>query len=390
MKFKTHIRGIEEKTQPPKPVTLQLDIFNEKIDLEKLIEEHTPEPVVIQEASLFKTPIEMVTIKTDKKLDISNLNIATIMEKVEALIKRLHELGDLNAHYQQFKIPKASGGLRTITAPDDILKEIQSEIKHLIEYDLKMLPHNASYAYCKTRSVKNAIEVHQRNKSKWFLKLDMKDFFPSCDRDTIGNNLSKLFPLSEMSTIVRDNILYLITTAGLLNNGLPQGTPLSPILTNLIMVPFDTFFTDWAYSHQFRYTRYADDMIISSIYNFKFDIITEVITEMLQDLHYPFTINKEKTRYGSINGSNWNLGLMLNKDNNITIGAKNKKRLIQTLFNFIKKYDNWSKEDTQVLSGNLEWYRANEPEAYENTVNWFNKKHKVNIKTLIKQKLREK
>ena len=90
------------------------------------------------------------------------------------------------------------------------------------------------------------------------------------------------------------------------------------------------------HNHQrFVYTRYADDFQISSKYSFSFMEIQNVIVSILKEFDAPFTIKSEKTRYGSSAGQNWNLGLMLNKDNKITVGYKKKRQFQAMLSSYI-------------------------------------------------------
>ena len=64
---------------------------------------------------------------------------------------------------------------------------------------------------------------------------------------------------------------------------------------------------------KYIYTRYADDIIISARNKFDYRIILKALNKLFKDT--PLSINKEKTRFGSNAGRNWNLGVMCNKDN---------------------------------------------------------------------------
>ena len=149
------------------------------------------------------------------------------------------------------------------------------------------------------------------------------------------------------------------------------------------MVEFDKWMTGFAYKHGLRYTRYADDLLISSKINFDFERVQNSVLQYLHENEYPFSIKVEKTRYGSANGSNWNLGLMLNKDNDITIGYKNKKNLKRAMYYFHKQPGVPSYEEATELLRNMEWLRSNQPEAYKGLITWFNKKHNTNIRADI-------
>lgn len=268
--------------------------------------------------------------------------------------------------YYTFKIPKASGGMRTITAPTTSLKDAQRFIlngmKHQGLDDMMVLEHDCAYAYIKGRSIKHALEHHQENESKWFLKLDIKDFFPSCTEDILRRQLRNLYPLSNIQSDQLEGIIHYATYKG----SLPQGGVLSPYLSNLIMVEVDYLINRILWVHKgnhYVYTRYSDDMLISSKRHFDKEDIIKVIQEQLDILG--MKLNQDKIRYGSSAGRNWNLGLMLNKDNNITIGYRNKKELKNEIYRFLVSAslgEHWSVEHVQSLVGNVAHFKYVEPE----------------------------
>lgn len=269
------------------------------------------------------------------------------------------------SHYKTFQIPKATGGFRTINAPEGQLKELHTEMKELFEYKFFCLAHNNAYAYVKERCTRDAVALHQKNESKWFLKMDLKDFFPSCSAGFIYDQLTQLFPFALFSTSSKIKLEVLIKYC-LLNNSLPQGTPMSPILTNLLMIPLDVAIKDTFRDfeqHNFIYTRYADDIILSCKYTFRWSNVVQKLNSILETT--PFKVNPEKTRYGSSHGRNWNLGLMLNKDNQITIGWKKKEIFRAALFNFMRDFaqeQHWPKEHLYHLQGLISYYRMIEPD----------------------------
>ena len=285
---------------------------------------------------------------------------------------------DMSSEYHTFQIPKHSGGFRTIEAPNDDLKKFQSELKEYFDNTCNALPHNAAYAYIKHREVKNALEKHRN--SNWFLKLDVHGFFPSCNLEAIYSHIKQVFPFSVFPTDC-DEALKTAIQYGLINDHLPQGTPMSPVLTNLMMVPFDTELSRLL-TKEFIYTRYADDLLISSPYQFDWAEMQTKIVTLLKTLNYPFELNQGKTRYGSINGRNWNLGLMLNKDHQITLGHAKKQRYKAAIFNFcndLTKGKIWDRIDVQVLSGQLAYGKNIEPEYFNNLIQKYNQKFQINF-----------
>lgn len=292
----------------------------------------------------------------------------------------------INELYYTFKIPKRSGGLRTIHAPYPEFKETLSKIKQIFEDELKCLAHNNAFAYVKNRTTLDALKKHQNNASNWYLKIDLKDFFPSCTVQIIFKHIKQLYPFYWFNEDLDNKLIQIIKTCSL-ENGLPQGTPLSPLLTNLIMIPYDHALSALLTRNNgehFVYTRYADDIIISCKNQFDWKKLQEKIQEILTP---DFTINYEKTRYGSKAGRNWNLGLKINKDNNITLGFQEKKILNAMLNNFLKDYANniiWSKEDTQYIQGKLSYLNQIEPTYYQHIISKYQNKYKVHYKSILK------
>lgn len=294
---------------------------------------------------------------------------------------------DTSTEYDEFSIPKKTHGFRIINAPKPILKTHMKQVSNLLTNTLGILPHDSAWAYVPGRDVVKAMNEHIMNESRWFLKLDLHDFFGSCSKDFIKTQLFKIYPFAlhdtDMELIETINNLAEFAT---LNNGLPQGTPLSPVLTNLIMVEFDYKINrklyeltkeNKLYKQTYVYTRYADDIIISGKYDFDYHVIVHMIEGLLKDT--PLELNKEKTRYGSNAGRNWNLGIMYNKDNKLTVGYRKKQQLKTVIHNYIIDDNLWSLEDLRWLLGQLAWLRNVEPEYFEGLMNYYVRKNNIRV-----------
>lgn len=295
--------------------------------------------------------------------------------------------------YRSFKIPKRSGGLRQIDAPNDELMKALRELKDILENKFYFTYHTCSFAYVPGRCTIDAVRRHQKNGSRWVLKTDLSKFFPNTTQEWLFRMLYQTFPLSEY---IRYDYGYKeafekALSLCFLRGGLPQGTPTSPMLTNQMMIPIDYAINKMCHAETpyLCYTRYADDMDFSSKYDFKWvEVVSKVGKILNEDFGAPFTFNKEKIHYGSTAGRNWMLGVMLNQDGNITVGHENKKVFKTSLFAFgnaIKDGHPWSVEDTQHLMGLSSYYLMVEKEAITELMKKYSQKFGFDLVSMMKK-----
>ena len=100
------------------------------------------------------------------------------------LTKTLYKPGvksHVNSHYHQFDIPKKSGGVRTISAPSDELKDLQRKLSDLL-LDCKTVIHienkvkcTLSHGFERERSIITNARIHRDKKN--VLNLDLEDFW---------------------------------------------------------------------------------------------------------------------------------------------------------------------------------------------------------------------
>lgn len=296
--------------------------------------------------------------------------------------------------YYEFPIPKKDGGLRIIDAPDEELKSALKEQAEIYRKYFGALYHTSAFAYITGRDVVKCVKRHQQNDSHWFAKFDLHGFFPSTTPEFVIGMLEMIFPFSEV--LKRDDgreAIYKALSLGFLDGGLPQGTPLSPFLTNVMMIPVDHTLSNALIDFdgkRFVYTRYADDFIISSRVDFRFKDIEDAVVETLKFFDAPFYLNTKKTRYGSRAGANWNFGIMLNKDNEMTIGYRNKRRLKAILTSYALDRTNgkkWDLGELQSINGIMSHYNNVEPGCCDAIIDRLNQKFGVDIKGFIKADL---
>ena len=363
-------------------ITLE-EILNGEIDVSSFSPEHKE---VSGTVTYFR---ESINEQTVRKFNVP-LMIQTL-EKFNADNEGLFA-ENRKSLYDTFSIPKRTGGLRRINAPKEPLMKALRELKKIFEEQMFALYHTSAFAYVKHRSTLDAIRRHQANGSKWFEKTDFSDFFGSTTINFVLAMMEILFPFSEIMKVSKGKeALAKALDLCFLDGGLPQGTPISPMLTNLMMIPIDHMLYNSFRKRGFVYTRYADDIQVSSRYDFDPNEVVGEINAALQKFNAPFKIKPEKTRYGSSAGRNWNLGLMLNKDNEITIGHRKKKQFKAMCTNYImdrKKGVRWDIMDVYELNGKKSYYKMIEPEYISYIIDHMNKKFDVNLTRMIRDDLR--
>ena len=205
------------------------------------------------------------------------------------------------SHYIHFKLPKKTGGHRLISAPKPKLKSAQ---KWILENILnKIEVHDSAHGFLPTKNIVSNAEVHVG--SKMLINFDLENFFPSISykrvkgvfksfgySESIATVLGLICTTPEVEEIEIDGKNYFV---GLGERRLPQGSPASPMLSNIIARRFDKGLTKVAENLGFKYTRYADDLSFSTKSN-----DTE-FKKLMSQVRYitkeqGFKINENKTR----------------------------------------------------------------------------------------------
>ena len=157
--------------------------------------------------------------------------------------------------YRSFTIPKKSGGERHIDAPKRTLKLVQWALVPVFSEMFTPSPH--SYGFVKGRGIVDNASAHLGQAA--LLNVDIQGFFPSVSRARIEGILRE-GPVLRMSGYMARSIARLCTLRG----GLPQGSPASAVLTNLVTVRLDARLSGLAEQFGCRYSRYVDDITFSA------------------------------------------------------------------------------------------------------------------------------
>lgn len=194
--------------------------------------------------------------------------------------------------YRTFDIPKKKRGeFRVISTPVLQLKNIQNLIKTILEALYE--PKDCVMGFVKKKSV---VDNAKKHINKCYVKnIDIKDFFPSVSQDMI------LKCLIHSPYNIKYKVAFMIARLCCIKKEdnskvLPQGSPTSPILANMVCEGLDYAIMNLVRQFNLDYTRYADDMTFSGQYNAfkdegKFIKRLNLIIEQ-----YGFKLNTEKNR----------------------------------------------------------------------------------------------
>jgi len=209
-------------------------------------------------------------------------------------------LTDPSWFYRSFTIPKKSGGLRHIDAPKRTLKLVQWALVPL--FSEMFTPSSQVYGFVKGRGIVDNASVHLGQSA--LLNVDIQGFFPSVSRARIEAIL-KDGPVLRLSEYMARSIARLCT----LHGGLPQGSPASAVLTNLVTVRLDARLAGLAEQFGCRYSRYVDDITLSASSRAALDRALPKLEMIL--LSEGFALNTNKTRIQTLSMRREVTGLVL-------------------------------------------------------------------------------
>jgi retron-type reverse transcriptase len=245
--------------------------------------------------------------------------------------------------YQTFAIPKASGGTRTIHAPSEKLKRLQTRLARAIlecntEIHAKKPLPPLSHGFEKGRSIfTNAWEHKNR---RFVLNIDVENFFP-----TINFGRVRGFFMRNRNYELPAKAATLIAQIACFQGKLPQGSPCSPIIANLIAHLLDVRMVRLAKAYSCSYSRYADDLTFSTNQKRFPAAIAEELAEypgswvlsdtLLNEIaRTGFSVNHQKTRMQCRPSQQLVTGLTVNEKVNIRADYYRKARkMCSSLFN---------------------------------------------------------
>lgn len=190
----------------------------------------------------------------EKKLD---LNLSVLCDELDRNIYAPLPL-------LKILVAKKNGEPRGLCIPTVRDRVAQKAVLQSIEPMLEKEFEDCSYAYRKGRSVRQVvykIRACYQEGYRWVVDADIDEFFDSVDHHLLLEKFSGIVGDETIQALIRQWLKADVWDGeriSALKKGIPQGSPLSPILANLFLDELDEAFLEKGY----RYLRYADDFIV--------------------------------------------------------------------------------------------------------------------------------
>ena len=248
----------------------------------------------------------------DLKSAIDLSDVARLLGFKPASVSYILYITPPASKYKKFDIPKRSGGTRQICAPLGALKLLQRRVADLLQNCVEEInkannrsdddehPDRIAHGFKRRRSIITNARWH-RNR-RYVFNVDIKDFFGSINFGRVRG-----YFITNKNFQLQSEVAIVLAQIACFGNALPQGSPCSPIISNLIGHVVDIHIAKLADRVGCTYTRYADDLTFSTN---KQTFPNQIATQMAENEHSwlpgkqlshiiakcGFALNSKKTR----------------------------------------------------------------------------------------------
>lgn len=229
------------------------------------------------------------------------------------------------------EIPKPNGGVRQLGIPTVKDRLVQQAIQQVLSKHYEATFSQYSYGFRKGRSAHDGIRQagdYVREGYNYIVDIDLANFFDEVNHDRLLWLLSTRTGDKTVLKLIRRILKSGIMLGGLVNQrikGTPQGSPLSPLLSNIVLDELDKELERRGH----RFVRYADDMIILVKSEQAAERVKQNVSRYIEE-KLCLRVNRDKSgvrRYYKLDF----LGFRLQKSGAVVLSPKSEKRLKRKL-----------------------------------------------------------
>lgn len=207
---------------------------------------------------------------------------------------------------KRVEIPKDNGGVRLLGVPCVVDRVIQQAMVQVLTPVFEPTFSDYSYGFRPNRSAEDAVRKAQEYMAEGYkhvVDLDLSKFFDTVNHDLLMTFVDRTLKDKDIRRLIFSYLKSGVMTDGSFHateEGTPQGGPLSPMLSNIYLTPYDKELE----KRGLRFVRYADDCNVFTKSRYSCRRVKDSIIRFLE-CRMKLKVNMEKTEARRVVGSSF-------------------------------------------------------------------------------------